>query len=148
MHVEFQQDPRADDLHAILIGPEKSPEVDDLIRHLEGLTFHSMIEARLSGKSAFLKVSDILAFRSHDKKVFARYGGYDWTVSETLSALESKLSASSFIRISNSGIINLHHLRRFDLSNSGIYLAVLSDATRIKVTATYLKAIKERLIAS
>ncbi|MCI1901395.1 MAG: LytTR family transcriptional regulator [Bifidobacteriaceae bacterium] len=148
MHVEFRQEPESTEPHAVIIAAERTARIDDLIKKLESIDTRTMIEARLSGKSALLKITDILAFRAHDKKVFARYGNYDWTVTETLTALTNKLPEASFIRISNNGIINMRHLRRFDLNSAGAYIAILSDGTTIKVTASYIRTIRERLVTS
>ena len=71
-------------------------------------------------------------------------------INDILNTLSSKtpeeqLTKHSFVRISNSEIINLKKVRNFDLSLSGTICVTLSDGTATYVSRRYVSKIKQVL---
>ncbi|MEE3451384.1 MAG: LytTR family DNA-binding domain-containing protein, partial [Acutalibacteraceae bacterium] len=64
---------------------------------------------------------------------------------QRLYELEEQLNKYSFVRISNSEIINLKKVRNFDLSLSGTICVTLSDGTATYVSRRYVSKIKKVL---
>jgi len=62
-----------------------------------------------------------------------------------LYELEERLRPFSFVRISNSEIINLKRVRSFDLSLVGTICVTLSDGSKAYVSRRYVPKIKEVL---
>ncbi|GMA42990.1 hypothetical protein GCM10025853_04470 [Tetragenococcus halophilus subsp. halophilus DSM 20339] len=52
----------------------------------------------------------------------------------------------SFVRISNTEIINLDYVQHFQLSKSGLILIRLSNGHMTSSSKRYLKKVKERLL--
>ncbi|WP_369343105.1 LytTR family DNA-binding domain-containing protein [Bifidobacterium fermentum] len=148
MEISFCEDPTANPPRVVVYAQQRDAAVDVLLQRISLLSSRDMIQARSPNGAVILKVSDIALFRSYNKQVFARYGGHDLVVRETLKSLEHSLPEHLFQRISNSVIVNLRFLRRFDLHANGVISATLRDETSVKVTGTYMDTLKERLISS
>ncbi|NRR75094.1 LytTR family transcriptional regulator [Tetragenococcus halophilus] len=66
-------------------------------------------------------------------------------ISYRLYELEEQLP-QSFVRISNTEIINLDYVHYFQLSKSGLILIRLSNGHMTSSSKRYLKKVKERLL--
>ncbi|WP_165496179.1 LytTR family DNA-binding domain-containing protein [Alloscardovia theropitheci] len=155
MKASFQQANEPIEPFALIIAQERTAIVDSAIHLLENLQDEStsnnanldMISGVYGKQNSLIPVSSISFFYAADKKVFARYGKRDWQINLTLKMLAAQLSSSHFVRVSNSAIINMHALVRFDLNLAGNYLAILQDGSTVKVSARYISTIKSRLIS-
>ncbi|MCI1867920.1 LytTR family DNA-binding domain-containing protein [Bifidobacterium crudilactis] len=148
MEIDYCQDSTADAPRVVVYARQRDAGINALLQRISLLDTRDMIQARSPDGAVILKVADIALFRSSDKQVFARFGGHDLVVRETLKMLDRNLPEHLFQRVSNSAIVNLRFLRRFDLHANGVVSATLRDETSVKVTGTYMNALRERLISS
>lgn len=65
------------------------------------------------------------------------------TVSRTLKEVESMLTENYFLRVHDSHIINLHHMRKYIKGDGGI--AIMSDGTEVDVSRRKKDEFKNRL---
>ena len=77
--------------------------------------------------------------------MYAVTGDGEYLLRLRLYELEERLDKSSFVRISNSEIINLKKVRNFDLSFSGTICVSLSDGTVTYVSRRFVAKIKQVL---
>ena len=68
-----------------------------------------------------------------------------YTVRFRLYEIEQRLDSKSFVRISNSEIINLKKVKGFDLSFAGTICVSLSNGTVTYVSRRYVSKIKQLL---
>lgn len=148
MEIDYSQDSTADAPRVVVYARQRDAGINALLQRISLLDTRDMIQARSPDGAVILKVADIALFRSSDKQVFASFGGHDLVVRETLKMLDRNLPEHLFQRVSNSAIVNLRFLRRFDLHANGVVSATLRDETSVKVTGTYMNALRERLISS
>ena len=92
-----------------------------------------------------LSPEDIIRFYAAGGKTFASVSKKEYILRQRLYELEEQLTKHSFVRISNSEIINLKKVRNFDLSLSGTICVTLSDGTATYVSRRYVSKIKKVL---
>ena len=92
-----------------------------------------------------LSPDDIIRIYAAGGKTFASVKEKEYTLRQRLYELEEQLTKRSFVRISNSEIINLKKVRNFDLSISGTICVTLSDSTVTYVSRRYVSKIKQVL---
>ena len=92
-----------------------------------------------------LSPDDIIRIYAEDGKIFASVNSKEYILRQRLYELEEQLNKYSFVRISNSEIINLKKVRNFDLSLSGTICVTLSDGTATYVSRRYVSKIKKVL---
>ena len=92
-----------------------------------------------------LSPDDIIRIYAEDGKIFASVKSKEYILRQRLYELEEQLNKYSFVRISNSEIINLKKVRNFDLSLSGTICVTLSDGTATYVSRRYVSKIKKIL---
>lgn len=63
-----------------------------------------------------------------------------------IEELVSEKKWDRFIRISNTDIVNIEHVEKFDLSFTGIITVVLKNGTRVQVSRRYMKKIREKIL--
>lgn len=85
-----------------------------------------------------LSYDNIYRFYSSSGKVFAETENKKYLLRLRLYELEDRLDGS-FVRISNSEIINLNRVKNFDLSFSGTICVSLSNGTATYVSRRYVK---------
>ncbi|MFD0705311.1 LytTR family DNA-binding domain-containing protein [Alloscardovia venturai] len=156
MKVSFQQSNAAIEPIALIIAQERTQEVETALHILKELSTDSshllhipldMISGTYHSHGSVLPVSSITYFYASHKKIFARHNRQDWQVNLTLKMLDTKLDSQQFVRVSNSAIINMHALVRFDANLAGSYAARLRDGSQVKVSSRYVNVIKSRLIS-
>ena len=60
---------------------------------------------------------------------------------ETLTALESRLDPTQFVRISRSSLINIERVRELHPTDSGDFVAVMADGTHVPGSRRYREAL-------
>ena len=78
-------------------------------------------------------------------KVFAETSHGDYTLRLRLYEVEQRLAGGSFVRISNSDIINLKCVKSFDLNFTGTICVTLSNETVTYVSRRFVPRIKQLL---
>ena len=101
------------------------------------------IEPVLGSEKSILK--KINEYYASSGKVFAITEKGEYTLRLRLYELEERLDQNRFVRISNSEIINLKKVKRFDLSLTGTICVSLSDGAVTYVSRRYVSKIKQVL---
>lgn len=131
-------------------APEKNEEVQRLENELLLKTSGNVqnIIAMQDNNIFILNVEHISKFYSEEKSVFCKTDEGIYRVKEKLYALEEILSSKDFIRISNSAIININHVKCFNTSIIGKIIVKFKDGTEEFVakrkTSEIMKFLRER----
>ena len=123
MQVEIKIDDSCIEPRVIIITDKVNDEINDILNTLSSKTPEII--------TGFY--NDIIHIYSAGGKTFASVSKKEYILRQRLYELEEQLTKHSFVRISNSEIINLKKVRNFDLSLSGTICVTLSDGT-----ATYV----------
>ena len=144
MQIEIKIDDSCIEPKVIIITDKVTEEINDLLNTLSSKTL-KVITGFYNDLAEILSPNDIIRIYAAGGKTFASVNEKDYILRARLYELEEQLSKHSFVRISNSEIINLKKVRNFDLSLSGTICVSLSDGTVTYVSRRYVSKIKEVL---
>ena len=135
MQVEIKIDDSCIEPRVIIITDKVTDEINDILNMLSSKTPEVI--------TGFY--NDLAEIYAEDGKIFASVNSKEYILRQRLYELEEQLNKYSFVRISNSEIINLKKVRNFDLSLSGTICVTLSDGTATYVSRRYVSKIKKVL---
>lgn len=109
-------------------------------RHLESIPVTYLKDIVL------LPTAEVTHFRA-DRALVAIHTreGQEYSTEMTLAELEGKLDPDRFFRAHRAAIINLEHLLRLEPVEGGRYVAVLACDTRIEVSRSASRRLRQRL---
>jgi len=131
-------------------APQINQEVQMLENELLSITSKSIkqIIAMQDNDIFIINVSDIILFFSEEKNNFCKTKDGIYRIKEKLYYLEEMLSPKDFIRISNSAIININHVKCFNTSIIGKIIVKFKDGSEESVskrkTSEIMKFLKDR----
>ena len=144
MQVEIKIDDNCIDPKVIIITDKVTDEINDILNMLSSKT-PEVITGFYNDLAEILSPDDIIRIYAEDGKILASVNSKEYILRQRLYELEEQLNKYSFVRISNSEIINLKKVRNFDLSLSGTICVTLSDGTATYVSRRYVSKIKKVL---
>ena len=117
-------------------APERNEDVIMLEKELLNKSSKSIeqIIAMQDNDIFIINTSEIMLFFSEDKNNFCKTKDGVYKIKEKLYYLEEKLSTKDFVRISNSVIININHVRCFNTSIIGKIIVKFKDGTEENVS--------------
>ena len=141
---EFQE------IEVCINAPEKNEEVQRLENELlaRNVNVIKQIIAMRNNDIFIINVSDVIMFFSEEKNNFCKTKDGIFLIKEKLYYLEDVLPSREFIRISNSTIINIKHVKCFNTSIIGRIVVKFKDGKEENVsrrrTAEIMKFLKDR----
>ncbi len=144
MQIEIRIEENCKEPKLILVTDRMTEEVNLLLQRLSETHTKTLIGFR-NETLVIIKVEDIIRFFSDNQKIYAQTGKDTYTIKTRLYELEDKLDRNTFIRISNSEIINLNMVKNMDLSFSGTIVVNLQDNIKTYVLRRYVTKIKQIL---
>ena len=131
-------------------APEKNEEVQRLENEVLTKASKSIqqIIAMQNNDIFIINVTDVIVFFSEEKNNFCRTKDGIFKIKEKLYYLEDVLPSKDFIRISNSAIININHVKCFNTSIIGKIIVKFKDGNEESVskrrTSEIMKFLKDR----
>ena len=144
MQVEIKIDESCIEPKVIILTEKVDDEVSDILNRLSSKT-PEVITGFYNGLAEIVSPGEIIRIYAAGGKTFASVSKKEYILRQRLYELEEQLTKHSFVRISNSEIINLKKVRNFDLSLSGTICVTLSDGTATYVSRRYVSKIKQVL---
>ena len=89
------------------------------------------------------KPSEIIQVYSQDKKVFVKTNDNDTFILKIRLYQVEELGWSSFVRVSNTDIVNIEYIEKFDLTFTGVIKIILKDKSVVQVSRRYMAKIKD-----
>lgn len=138
------------DIEVCINAPAINQEVQMLENELLSIISKSIkqIIAMQDNNIFIINVSDIILFFSEEKNNFCKTKDGIYRIKEKLYYLEEMLSPRDFIRISNSAIININHVKCFNTSIIGKIIVKFKDGSEESVskrkTSEIMKFLKDR----
>ncbi|MCR4796706.1 MULTISPECIES: LytTR family DNA-binding domain-containing protein [Ruminococcus] len=126
---------------------KKGIDIDDsaeLILSENNVTVKHLI-ARRNNEIYRLETSDISHIESFAHYIAAYCGGEEYRLSETLKRLEEILDPKEFIRVSNSVIVSVSHIKSIRPALSQKFTLTMKNGARVDVTRTYYYIFKDFL---
>mgnify|MGYP004543065807 CR=1 FL=1 len=144
MKVEIKIDPDCERPRVVVITDRVTDEVNEMISRLNDEPPRLITGVR-DGEISIIEREDIFRIYAASGKVFAVTQMGEYVLKLRLYELEQRLDKKSFVRISNSEIINLKKVKGFDLSLSGTIRVTLCDGTSTYASRRYVARIKQLL---
>ena len=144
MQIEIRIDPEAKEPKIVLITAQMTDEVSRLIKRLSCEELNMLAGFR-EDTVEILEQDKIVRLFASSGKVYAVTEKGDYLVRLRLYELEERLDKRSFVRISNSEIINLRKVTSFDLSFTGTIGISLSNGETAYVSRRYVAKLKQVL---
>lgn len=144
MQIEIKVDENLSEPKIIVITNKITEEIQELVRNLSEEPW-KMIAGFREDIVELLDQEEIIRIYSSAGKVYAVTERNEYTVRLRLYELENKLDKGRFVRISNSEIVNLKKVKRFDLSFTGTICVTLINDTVTYVSRRYVSKIKKVL---
>ncbi len=124
---------------------KKGIEIDDsaeLILSESNVTVSHLI-ARCGDEIYRLETADISHIESFAHDIVAYCGEEEYKLSEPLKRLEEILDPKEFIRVSNSVIVSLHHIKSIRPALSQKFQLTMKNGAKVDVTRKYYYIFKE-----
>jgi len=144
MKIEIKLDNTCKEPRIVVICDKITQDIDALVKRLSG----EMPQILAGFKDDTLEILDeeeIIHIFTGSGKVVASTKKGKYVLRLRLYELEERLDKSSFVRISNSEIINLRQVKNFDLSFSGTICVTLLNGAATYVSRRYVAGIKQVL---
>ena len=144
MKIEVKLDDSCEQPRVVIYAKSMTSEVEELLKKL-GECEPRLITGYAGEEAELIEQADIMRIYAANGKVFAVTTGGELRLRQRLYELEERLDAKLFVRISNSEIVNLKYVRRFDLSMAGTICVKLKDGSVAYVSRRYVSKIKRIL---
>ena len=144
MQVEIKIDSTVREPKVIVLTDRMTDEVNEIVRKISE-TEPTMLAGFREDTVTVLDPEEIYRIYAANGKVFAVTGKAEYTLRMRLYEVEERFRRSSFVRISNSEIVNLKAVRSFDLSLAGTIRVALKNGETAYVSRRYVGKIKEAL---
>lgn len=144
MQVEIKIDGNCKEPRIVVVTDKMTDEINAVIKRISDEK--SQLIAGFKNETVeLLEPSDIYRVYAMSGKVFAETNRDSYTLRLRLYEAEERLDRRSFVRISNSDIINLKKVKSFDLSFAGTICVTLSNGTVTYVSRRFVAGIKRLL---
>lgn len=99
---------------------------------------------RSGQKMVVVNVSDVIAFESEDRLVFARTAASRYVLNITMKELEERLDPEVFCRVHKQAIVQLSFAKELHSMAGGHYLLRLSDGSDVQIGRNYAREFRAR----
>lgn len=144
MQIEIKMDENYREPKIIIMTDKMTDEVNDIVKKLS-VEQPQLIAGFKDDSVQVLDPSSIYRVYAQSGKVFAETSKGNYLLRLRLYEAEERLEKLSFVRISNSDIINLKKVKSFDLSFAGTICITLSNGTVTYVSRRTVSKIKKLL---
>lgn len=144
MQIEIMIDEKYKEPKIIIQTDKMTDAVDAVIKRISDETA-DVIAGFKDDTVVVLDPTEMFRVYAESGKVFAETSQDRYTLRLRLYEVEQRLEHRSFVRISNSEIINLKKVKNFDLSFAGTICITLSNGTVAYVSRRSVAKIKQRL---
>lgn len=144
MQIEIKIDEHCTEPKITIVTNKVTDEINEITKKLAGEQTQ-MIAGFLDEQVTLLEPNQIYRILASNGKVYAETELQKYVIRLRLYEMEQRLASNSFVRISNSEIINLKKVMGFDLSFTGTICVSLSNGTVTYVSRRYVARIKQLL---
>ena len=144
MQIEIKIDENCTEPKITIVTNKVTDEVNEIMKKLAGEQTQ-MIAGFKDEQVTVLETNQIYRIYASNGRVYAETELQKFVIRLRLYEVEQRLANNSFVRISNSEIINIKKVRGFDLSFTGTICVSLSNGTVTYVSRRYVTKIKQLL---
>ncbi len=142
--LKFVQDYSANDVEIIIRAKEQNEEVEKILKTLENDINDNIVGDVLSNEQLIDK-KDIIIISKSGKYLSVKTINGEYVLSEPLYKIEEKLDKLWFVKISQSEIVNLKYVKKWELQSGGIIKIELLNGVSSYTSRRYAIQIKKIL---
>ncbi len=144
MQIEIKIDENCKEPKFVVITDKMTDEINSILKKIAEEQ-PKMIAGFKGDAVELLDPADIYRVFAESGKVFAQTQNNIYTLRLRIYELEKRLDSQTFVRISNSDIINLKKVSSFDLSLAGTICVKLLNGTVTYASRRFVTKIKQLL---
>ena len=141
MQLEIKIDSTCKETKIIVIAEKVTDEINRIVKKLSDENFEMLAGSRNEAVE-LLEPQQIIRIYASQGKVYARTKAGEYVLRLRLYELEERLEQKGFVRISNSELVNLKKVKKFDLSLLGTICVSLEGGEIAYVSRRYVSKIK------
>ncbi len=141
MKVEFRRSGELTQPRVIIEAPAETEEVRRLIALLESDS-PGVLNGWADGRVERIAEADVVRIYGERQKVFAETADGRFQLRERLYELEERLDPRSFVRVSNSEIVNSRHILRLDASLTGTLCLHMRGGAKVYASRRHVAGLK------
>ena len=142
--LKFIQDDQVQDIEIIIRAKEQNKEVEKILKQLEEIS-DEKIAGNILSDETMIDTNDIIIISKDGRYLSIKTLNGEYFVNEPLYKIEEKLDTMWFVKISQSEIVNLKYVKRWDLNSRGIIKIELENGISSYTSRRYAIQIKDIL---
>lgn len=142
--LKFVQDDSANDVEVIIRAKEQNEEVEYILKLL-GKDVDDNIICDVLSSDKLIDIKDIIIISKDGRYLSIKTINGEYVLNEPLYKIEEKLDKSWFVKISQSEIVNLKYVKKWNLYSGGIIKIELQNGIQSYTSRRYATQIKEIL---
>lgn len=111
----------------------------------ESPAYLERVVVKKGDKLEVLSLDKIMYFEAQEDYVMVYTHDSRYLKQKTMKYFEDHLSASNFVRIHRSYIVNIEKIERLEPYDKDTYLAILNNSVRLKISRTGYKKLREQM---
>lgn len=144
MDIELVIDKNIEKEKIIIYAKQNSERITDIINKISMEDTNKII-GYIDTEIFILQIDEIWSFYVEENKVFAKINNKIYKVRYRIYELEEMLQNTSFIRISNSEIVNIKFIESLDMGKSGTIIFKFRDGSTTYSSRRSINKIKKYL---
>lgn len=138
-----------EEIEIIINASSNSDILDKVIKNIQSISDNiDTVVGSKENNFSIINVQDVICFYSNEQNNYCKTKNGEYRIKKKLYELEESLDKNSFIRISNSCIVNIKFIESFDLSKIGNIVIKLLDGSTEDVSkrriSSIMKFLRER----
>ena len=142
--IKFIQDDSVDDIEVIIRAKSQDKEVERILDSL-GEEVDNVLVCNTLSNEEMIDMKDIIIISKNGRYLSVKTINGEFVLSEPLYKIEEKLDPSWFVKISQSEIVNLRHVKKWDFDGGGIIRIELVNNIYSYTSRRYAIQIRETL---
>lgn len=148
--IEVVLDDKYIDPKVMILTKDKTKQVENIVYAIENVSENDfpIIPAYGDDGLEFISQRDIIRVYKDGRKVSLETADSTFTLKKSLTGIEEDLNPTRFVRISQSEIINLYKVKKFDINMSGTIGVEFENGSKSWTSRSCVKTIKNVLKSS
>ena len=142
--LKFVQDDNVKDIEITIKAKSQNEEVDRILNLLGGKNNDSLV-CNLLNSEDLIDTNDIIIISKNGRYLTVKTTNGEYVLGEPLYKIEEKLDKSWFVKISQSEIVNLKYVKKWEFDGGGIIKIELINGIYSYTSRRYAVQIKQIL---
>ncbi|MGM9967445.1 LytTR family transcriptional regulator [Rummeliibacillus sp. TYF005] len=143
MKIQLNFDEQYQEVEVHIHANKLDDEVQKIINQLKTPS-QNMIDGYINQEICMLKASEIYTIYVEKGKVFLQTDEEEYQSKKKLYEIE-EIFQKQFSRVNKSTLVNIDHIRSFQMDLVGTTLLILDNGTSVHVSRKYFKELKKKL---